>query len=97
MTTDRQSPSGPRTSRKGTIAIAATAVAVTAVATQTGTFAGAEVGDVVTLSPRANLTASIGVDYARVVATDTIVIGFHNVGANSTQAAVTFDVNVQER
>lgn len=97
MTTDRQSPSGPRTSRKGTMALAATNVAVTAVATQTGTFAGAEVGDVVSLSPRANLTASIGIDFARVVTDNVIVVGFHNVGANSTQAAVTMDVNVQER
>ena len=70
---DRQSPSGPRTSRKGIMALASTNIAVTTVATQTGTFAGATVGDVVNLSPQANLTASIGIDFARVVTDDTIV------------------------
>ena len=90
----RRGQAGPFNELTGTMAIAATAVAVTAVATQTGTFAGALVGDVVKLSPRANLTASIGVDWARVVADDTIAMQFHNIGANSTQAAVTFDVEL---
>lgn len=90
----RKSPSGPFTQKTGILAIAATAVAVTAVATATGTFAGAKVGDVVSLSPQANLTASIGIDWSRVVADDTIAIQFHNIGANSTQAAVTFDISL---
>lgn len=95
MTTDRRSSSGPATSNKRTLAIAATAIALTAAATQTGTFAGARVGDVVSLSPKANLTASVSVAYSRVVADDTIVVGFTNVGASTAQAAVTFDANVQ--
>jgi hypothetical protein len=98
---DRKSPSGPVSSVKGTLAIASTAVATTAAATQTGSFvpsAGPNVTDltgIVTLSPKANLTASIAVAWARMVATNIIAIGFTNVGASTAQAAVTFDVDVQ--
>jgi hypothetical protein len=96
-TADRSSPSGPAASRKGTMAIASTPVALTAAATQTGTFDGARVGDVIELSPKANLTASIAVAFKRVVTDDTIVVGFTNVGASTAQAAVTFDVVCQKR
>lgn len=99
---DRKSPSGPVTSMKGTIAIAATNVATTAAATATGSFVptagpNVEVGDVLSLSPQANLTASIAVAYARVVDTGTVVVGFTNVGASTAQAAVTFDANAVRR
>lgn len=98
---DRKSPSGPLASIKGTVAIASTAVATTAAATQTGSFTvvgggrNCAVGDVLSLSPQANLTASIAVGWARVVTTGIIVIGFTNVGASTAQAAVTFDVDGQ--
>lgn len=93
---DRKSPSGPISSVKGIIAIAATAVAVTAAATATGSFVptsgpNVRVGDDLSLSPQANLTASVAVAFARVVSTGIVVIGFTNVGASTTQAAVTFD------
>jgi hypothetical protein len=79
------------------MAIASTAVALTAQATATGSFAGALVNDVVTLSPQANLNAGLGIDFARVVTTGIIVIGFSNIGASTNTGAATFDVNVQRR
>lgn len=99
---DRKSPSGPVASVKGTIAIAATAVATTATATQTGSFTPSSgpnvpVGAVLSLSPQANLTASIAVGWARVVSTGLVVISFVNTGASTSQAAVTFDADAQIR
>jgi len=99
---DRKSPSGPVSSVKGTIAIAATPVAVTTVATATGSFVptsgpNVAVGDVLSLSPQANLTAAITVAWSRVVAEGIVAIGFLNAAANSTQAAVTFDANAEIR
>ena len=99
---DRKSPSGPVSSIKGTLAIASTPVATTAAATATGSFVptsgpNVPVGAVVSLSPQANLTASIAVAYARVVDTGTVVVGFTNVGASTAQAAVTFDANAVRR
>lgn len=100
---DRKSPSGPPTSVKGTVAIPATAVATTAAATATGSFTisgggtAPAVGDVVSLSPQANLTASVAVAFARVVASGIIVVGFTNVGASTSQAAVTFDTDCEKR
>jgi hypothetical protein len=100
--TDRKSPSGPVSSVKGTLAIASTAVATTAAATATGSFvpsSGPNVltgnAGVVSLSPQANLTASIAVAWARVVATNIVAIGFTNVGASTAQAAVTFDCDIE--
>ena len=99
---DRKSPSGPVSSVKGTLAIASTAVATTAAATQTGSFVPSsgpsvttDMAGVVSLSPQANLTASIAVAWARVVATNIVAVGFTNVGASTAQAAVTFDADVQ--
>jgi len=99
---DRKSPSGPVSSVKGTLAIAATPVAQTAAATATGSFTPTSgpqcsVGDVVSLSPQANLTTTIAVGWARVVASGIIAIGFTNVGASTAQAAVTFDTDVEKR
>lgn len=99
---DRKSPSGPVSSVKGTLAIASTAVATTAAATATGSFVptsgpNVTVGSVISLSPQANLTASIAVAFARVVATGIVVVGFTNVGASTAQAAVTFDADAQVR
>lgn len=99
---DRKSPSGPITSIKGTIAIAATAIATTASATATGSFLqtsgpNAPVGAVLALSPQANLTASVVVGWARIVSSGIAVIGFTNVGASTSQAAVTFDADAEIR
>lgn len=100
--TDRKSPSGPVSSIKGTVAIPATAVATTAAATATGSFVptsgpNVAVGNVLSLSPQQNLTASVGIQFARVVATGIVVVGFTNVGASTSQAAVTFDADAQVR
>lgn len=100
--TDRKSPSGPVSSIKGTIAIASTAIATTAAATATGSFIPSSgpnvpVGAVISLSPQANLTASVGLQFARVVATGIVAIGFTNVGASTAQAAVTFDADAAVR
>ena len=95
MTVDRRSPSGPISSIKGTLAVASTAVALTAAATATAAFAGAELHDVVTVSPRVNLNASLAIAYARVVTDDLIVIGFTNVGASTNTSASTYDCVVQ--
>jgi hypothetical protein len=51
----------------------------------------------VSLSPQANLTASIAVAFARVVAAGIVCVGFTNVGASTAQAAVTFDADAQLR
>ncbi len=91
MTIDRSGNSGLVSSRKNTITIAATAVAVTAGATATASFAGAAVGDVVTLSPKAALAAGFAVAYASVLAANVITIGFINVAANATVPAGTWD------
>lgn len=96
MTVDRRSPSGPVSSIKGNLIIASTAIALTAAATATATFDGAELHDIVTVSPWANLNASIAVAYARVVTDDIIVIGFTNVGATTNTGAATFDCVVQK-
>lgn len=100
--TDRKSPSGPVSSIKGTIAIAATNVATTASATQTGSFVptsgpNVQVGNVLSLSPQANLTGAIAVAFARVVTTGIVVVGFTNPGASTAQAAVTFDADAATR
>lgn len=89
---DRASPSGPVSGIRGAMAIASTAVALTAAATATGTFAGARVNDPVAVSPQANLAASLAIAFARVVTTDTVVIGFTNVGASTNTGAITCDV-----
>jgi hypothetical protein len=98
MTTkDRVSPSGPQSSVKTTIAIASTAVALTAAATATASLPEARVGDVVTVSPQANLNASLAIAFARVVDDDIVVIGFTNVGASTNTGASTYDAVVQQR
>lgn len=108
---DRASPSGPISSIKGTIAIGETAVAATAGATATGSFLPSRgphvpANAIISLSPQANLTDNdLAVAWARVaVAGDTeddeaaiIAICFTNVGAATTQAAVTFDATAQIR
>ncbi len=92
---DRSSPSGPAARIKRTMALATLDVAVTALATQTGTFSGAKVNDVVTCSPRANLNGALAIAWARVVATDVIAVAFNNVGASTNTGAVTFDTCVE--
>lgn len=100
--TDRKSPSGPISSVKGTIAIAATPVPTTTLTTVAGSFvatSGPSVltdnNGVVSLSPRANLGATMMIAWARVTATNVVTIGFVNVGASAAQAAVTFDADIQ--
>lgn len=91
----RQSPSGAPVGLVGIMALASFVIATTAGATQTGTFLGARVGDIVALSPQANLTGSaVAIAFQRVVTNDTIVLGFTNPGASTNQAAVTFDTVV---
>ena len=99
---DRKSPSGPLSSIKGTIAIASTLLPTTSAATATGSFVptsgpNVAVGNVLSLSPQANLTASVAVAFARVVTTGIVVVGFTNVGASTAQAAVTFDADAAVR
>lgn len=100
--TDRKSPSGPVSSVKGTIAIASTAIATTGSATATGSFIptsgpNVQVGNVLSLSPQANLTGAIAVQFARVVSAGIVVVGFTNTGASTAQAAVTFDADAATR
>lgn len=91
----RSYPTGPVTRIKAAMAMASFVIATTAGATQTATFAGAKVGDVVDLSPQANLTGSaVAIAFARVVTANTVVVGFTNPGASTNQAAVTFDVSL---
>lgn len=90
----RQSPSGKTVALKGIMAIASTAVALTAAATATGTFSGARTGDAVVVSPRANLNGSLAIAWARVVDLDTIAVSFSNVGASTNTGAITVDVGL---
>ena len=92
----RKSPSGPTVGFTGTMAIASTAVALTAAATATGTFAGARTGDIVNMNPRANLNGSLAIGWSRVVADDTIAVSFVNVGASTNTGAITVDVSVRK-
>lgn len=96
----RASNSGPIIGRKGTIAVPETAVAVTAAATATMAFTGAQpfaagppsrVGDNVIVNPRANLTSGIAIAAAWVAAANVIAIRFINVGVNGTVAAATWE------
>ena len=89
----RTSGSGPLTSLKGQMAVAAFNCG-SAGATQTGTFAGALIGDVVQVSPIANLTGGLSVGYARMVASNYIVMGFSNTDASASFAAATFNVEL---
>ena len=95
-TTQRSGESGTLAAYKNTITIAATAVAVTAGATCTASFAGAAVGDVVAISPRAALAAGFAVAYASVLAANVVTIGFINVAANATVPAGTWDCSVRK-
>jgi len=90
----RKSPSGPSAGRVGTMAIASTAVALTAAATATGSFTGARTGDVVTLNPQANLNASLAIAWQRVVSAGIIAVGFTNVGASTNTGAITVDLAI---
>ena len=97
---DRQSPSGRISTIQGTVAIAATLAPATVASTATGSFTANAgtltpiVGDVVALSPQANLGASISVAWSRVVANGIVAIAFGNSGISTSQAAVTFDTDV---
>lgn len=93
----RQSPSGRATTLTGQMAIASMAVALTAAATATGTFAGARTGNAVVVSPQANLNASLGIGWARVVENNVICVSFTNVGASTNTGAITVDVSVDRR
>lgn len=73
----RRSPSGPVNGLKGVMTLASTEISGQAAATQTGTFNGARVGDVVSLSPRANLTDPVGIAWCRVVSDDVIAVSFY--------------------
>ncbi len=78
------------------MAIASTAVALTAAATATGSFAGAKTGDAVVINPQANLNASLAIAYSRVVAAGIIAVGFTNVGASTNTGAITVDVSIRK-
>lgn len=92
----RRSPSGPKVGTSGIMAIASTAVALTAAATATGTFLGARTGDIVNINPRANLNGSLAIGWLRVVADDTIAVSFTNVGASTNTGAITVDVSIRK-
>lgn len=91
---DRAGGAGAFASEKGTMVIASTDVALSSGQTATGTFAGAKVGDNVSVNPRANLNGFLNIAYSRVFQADGIVIGFTNSGASTNTGAATFDVEV---
>lgn len=94
MGVQRRPPSGPVVAIKGAIAVAQTAVAGSATATATAAFAGAKVGDVVSVSPRALLQGASGIWQAMVLAADVITIVFGTGGAALTITAQTMDAAV---
>lgn len=90
----RSSPSGPIVGLKAELAVPQTAVAVTASASCTASFEGAEVGDVVSISPRDALQGGIAIAAAWVSAAGVITIQLINVGVNATLTAQTMDCTV---
>jgi hypothetical protein len=100
---DRKSPSGPVSSVKGVIAIPSVPAATTALVTATGSFVvtsgpNVKVGDVISLSPQAvPSNPNFLLQYARVLSTGIVQVGFTNVGASSSQAALTYDANAATR
>ncbi len=91
-TRQNQSPSGRRVSLKAAIPVASVAIAATAVATVAATFAGAKVGDVVSMSPKAALGTGVVISHAYVLSAGVLNITLASVGAAVTPAAATYDV-----
>jgi|SRR5262245_5301739 len=85
----RNGSSGEIVANIGAIAVPQTAVAVTASASATAAFTGAEVGDIVKVSPLAALQGGIGIASAFVAVTGVITLQLINVGANATLSAQT--------
>lgn len=92
----RHASSGQVDARKGAIAVPQTAVGGSATASATVAFAGARVGDVVSISPRATLQGASGIWQAMVLATDVITIVFGTGGAALTITAQTMDATVEQ-
>ena len=90
----RSSPSGPIIGRKAALEVPQTAVAVTASGSCTAAFEGAEVGDVVQVSPRAALQGGIAIAAAWVSAAGVVTLQLINVGASATLSAQTMDCTV---
>ncbi len=83
---DRKSPSGPKSSYKKSVTLAALTAAASDATEMTAAVAGARVNDRVVANPTADLPAGVGFAGARVSAAGIIAIA---VG-NFTTAAVTF-------
>lgn len=89
-----QSASGMITSRRGTIVFPSIAVAATATASASVSFAGAEVGDTVNLSPRASLGTGAIFNFARVSSANVIEIHVASVSAAVTIATQSCDISI---
>lgn len=90
----RDAPSGSIVVRRGAIAVPQTAVGGSATASATSAFAGARVGDVVLISPRAALQGASGIWQAMCLASDVLTIVFGTGGAALTITAQTMDAMV---
>lgn len=90
----RDAPSGSIVVRKGTIAIPQTNVAGSATASASASFAGAKVGCMVKVNPRALLSGASGIWQELCLADDVITVVFGTGGAALTIAAATFDCTV---
>ncbi len=90
----RDSASGSVVVRKGTIAVAQTAVAGSATASASATFLGARVGDMVKVNPLALLQGAAGIWQEMVLAADVITIVFGTGGAALTITAQTMTATV---
>jgi len=99
MPNDRASPSGPKSSVKGQVVLShGASIGATSVTEATVAFAGAVVGDEVSVSPGANFVAGIGLSHARVSTTDTIAIGLMNMStATLAPGTVTYQVTSTRR
>lgn len=88
MSTRRSSPSGPIDIITGTVSFDAASIPAATTADNTVAFTGAVVGDVVVVSPQANMTANCGIVGARVSAADQLTIRMINPTAGAVDPAV---------
>lgn len=90
----RDSAAGAIVVRRGTIAIAQTAVAGSATASASASFSGARIGDMVQVNPKALLQGAAGIWQAMCLAADVVTVVFGTGGAALTITAQTFDCAV---
>ena len=92
----KSSASGAITAQQREITVDPPSIGAATSVTFTIAFPGAQVGDIVSIAPRAALNAGLGIAYARVSAADTITCAILNATAGAIDpASATWDVRVE--